>query len=841
MRLLFSSRGASFEAMGYNPRDLGADCDSCPLKRCKPIRSPSRNQRELLAIVGEAPGYQEEEEGRYFVGASGAKLRAGMLFHSIDPGLVHINNALQCRPKNPLQPKEWKQALMACRPRLLKELESLSTVLAVGRKAFAVLTGFDEPLKNWAGTLCESPPRRVIATYHPSAALRGKPELLPIFYTHLGHAWDVAIQDDRKVLNWPRLVHCKTDAGDIRPQMLRSLVSIFKGSKEVGYDTETAGTSPYAPLTAIGIASSKVAVSVPWPPHRFGPGALADDLVAIIKAILASPKISKVAHNAAYDTLASEFHGFDLQGRVEDTILEDFVYRPLAPHSLQFATSLEYIVYPWKRLFKVRDDAKGSTAFTIRSQENPKGNSARALTKYNAEDAYAGLALHWRLKVHLEEHTHRGVELYEGYLRRSKIASQMRKDGAKIIRANLDSFRAQFAEKRTTPLAQLQSIGAKFGIEDLNPRSNAQLRVLFFDHLGAKKVAWSERTGDPSLGKQALLKYALDTNEAVRLVTSILQEFRRWDKLLSFVSDLKTDGTDFVYPEPKIWGTKGGRWSYSAKHGGFNPQTVPKPRGDLPGLQGLIGPRPGNWICCIDYSQLECRIVAALSGAPLLLKWYAQGLDVHAMNAERMFGHGYEKHLRNLAKRFLYGLLYGGGIKTIWQSLAPEFPGLQLSTVEKMSEAFYITHGHVLIWQRNLEKTAREKGYVEVPLSGLRQYFPGGLIEPTKVRNFPIQGTASCLLDRALEEIASKIDRDKGEYILFQRHDELVLEGPDPLRLRTIALEAMERPVVLQGASHVFPADFSASPISWADANTPNREYKNDIKRLCHDFKGPEK
>ncbi len=825
--------------MHYDPRKLGANCNACPLKGRKPIPYTPPPRKAKLAIVGEAPGTVEEHEGRYFSGPSGDKLDAIFRHNHASRDEISINNALQCRPNRKLTPREWSLAIACCRPRLVRELGNIPLALAVGRKALASMTGRDEDLKSWAGCITngigELENLKVIATYHPAAAMRGKPELLPVFYRHVGFSVQLANRT-RKPMRWPTLVHCKTESGEISEAMLDALKKISK-APIVGYDTETAGASPFAPLTAVGLASRAIAVSIPWPPERFGKRALADKITKLVKQILASAKITKVAHNAAYDRLVSRHHGLPLEGPLEDTILMDFVIRPLNLHALQFALACETIVDPWKRMFKSRNDEKGAEHFIIRDDEHPRGTTAIALTRYNAKDAYAGLALFDFLTPQLSE-THRGQELYEGLKRRSVIAAKMRINGARVIVENLEAYRAKFQARRDAPLQRLQKIAAKVkhsAALEFNPRSPKHLSELYFDKLGVRPLHWSE-SGAPSIDKKALLKYSVYPNEACRVVTSQLQEYRQWDKLNSFVEKLALDDAGFVYPEPKIYGTKGGRWSYEARGGKLNPQTVPKPRGDLPGLQGLIGPRPCNWICPVDYSQLEARIVAFLSRAPLLEQWYREGADVHAKNAEALFGKNYEKHQRTLAKRFMYGLLYGGGARTIWMSLAPEFPGLLLETIENMIEAFYRVHARVRQWQRELEEIALQRGYVEVPLTGLRQYFPGGMIEPTKVRNYPIQGTAAALLDRAIEEVDAQLNETQNEFILFQRHDELVVEGPNPMRLREIVLTAMQREVVLDGRTTFFPADFSASPISWEDANTDARSYKNDIDLLEAEF-----
>lgn len=206
-------------------------------------------------------------------------------------------------------------------------------------------------------------------------------------------------------------------------------------------------------------------------------------------------------------------------------------------------------------------------------------------------------------------------------------------------------------------------------------------------------------------------------------------------------------------------------------------------------------------------SQLELRIIALLAGDKKLLEWYAKGEDVHWLNAKDLFEtEAPTDQERDLAKRMVYGLNYGAEAETVWKSLVVDFPDLELELVERLRSKWFATHPDIVRWQQTQLRSAREKCYVEEPISGRREYI-WGEIEPTKIYNFPIQGAAASIINPACLALAEELDF-KNESLLLQVHDALVVEGPDPIRLYRLLKKHMERTVVLNGKKVTFPVDF---------------------------------
>jgi DNA polymerase-1 len=226
-------------------------------------------------------------------------------------------------------------------------------------------------------------------------------------------------------------------------------------------------------------------------------------------------------------------------------------------------------------------------------------------------------------------------------------------------------------------------------------------------------------------------------------------------------------------------------------------------------MRDLFCARPGFVLAEADYSQLELRIVALLSRDEKLLQWYADGVDVHTVNAKSIFGTDKPKdQQRDLAKRVVYGLNYGGSAATIWKSLVVDFPGLKLEAVEHVVKRWFEEHPAIGAWQRAQIELAQRNGFVEESISGRRQYYHDGRIKPTEVLNYPIQGAAGTLANKAILSIDAAFDW-ADFHLLMQVHDSTVSE----LRLErldegiAIVKRCMEQEIVLNGVKIKFPVD----------------------------------
>ena len=174
---------------------------------------------------------------------------------------------------------------------------------------------------------------------------------------------------------------------------------------------------------------------------------------------------------------------------------------------------------------------------------------------------------------------------------------------------------------------------------------------------------------------------------------------------------------------------------------------IPKQMRDI-----FIVREPQNWFVCPDYSQLEMRIVADLAQASRMISWFRQGLSVHMKNAEAVYGKAISKDdIRyKMIKNVGYGLNYGAGAERLWRTMLPEFPDMKLSYVRNVIKEYYKVHPELKTYHRYLLQRANIEHFVEEPISGRREYFHDGKPEPSKVLNFPIQGSAGTIINKAI-------------------------------------------------------------------------------------------
>lgn len=798
---------------GVDPRALGCLCALCPFRGQTPVL-PSKSKETKLIVLAESPGRVEEYEGRPLVGPTGQWFDECLDRFSISRGHLHLTNAVLCRPNKGATPKDWKQAVKCCKPRLVTEIKATKCkiVFALGKWALFATTTKGK-IVPWVGAelpgVNEFEGYRILPALHPTFCRFYKDAFSPVFQIWLLRAWQLA-RGKLKRWKWPRII---IKPG---PEMLEALTEIRDSNLHIGVDVETAGVDPLqANLLCLGVANKHVAVSVPWP---------LDLLPAAYRTLcrdILNGHQPKVMQNGQHDLLTMKHNGFHIKNFTFDTLLAHAVVAPQIPHDLGLIATIEFHAPRWKTEFGEETDLKGAEKFTKRDP--------LALRTYNAKDAWMTVMLEEPLQRRLES-THRGQEQFLEKMRLQQWAMRMRERGVPVLKQNMQRHRENLRSRRKTALGELRLIARQHGVEHLNPNSNAQLKDFFFNRLKVRPTRFSESTEQPSLDSKALEPLITDPNARIAASTRALLRYRRWSKLLqTYVDKLplkkRKDGSFVVRPTWKIYGTITGRWSSQAP----NLMNVPKPKYrtlkngnrqlEAPGLRDLFGPHGNNWIVEADYSALEARIVALLAGDAELLEWFAlhdagKGEDVHRRHAKILFEtDAPAERERELTKRDYYAWQYGADDETIWRSLVIEFHDLSLSQVAHMSRVYNKVRHKIVAWRDEQLLIATRNKYVEAPLSGRREYFYN-FIEPSKVYNYPAQATGADLINPAFLALVKELKWPE-EGVDAQVHDSLVADGPDPIRLMRLMKKHMEREVVLNGIKHKFPVEFKISNVSW--------------------------
>lgn len=777
----------------FDARAHGSRCAECPLKFREPV-GPEVCASAKLIIVGDFPGSAENKCGVPFSGAVGDQLQRWFGSLGVYRKDIHLTNAVLCRPpRERMSGDEWKQAIACCAPRLAREISVLhqrKSIIAFGDRALQALTG-RQKIKPWAGGPVQSDKwgAIVIPSWHPFFALK-KPHYMPVVKWFLARA--IAFSNGTLSLwQWPRLV--------TEPPYEQALLELSR-ENAISLDIENAPN--LGRIRCIGVGVDRLAVSVPLAPE----GAASERELAILRAIIAGPAL-KILQNGQHDRHTLEADGYVVSGPFYDTMFAHTVVAPRLPHGLGFIAGTETHAECWKSEFHEADEKEvGRNSWFDKAPLSE-------LLPYNCKDNVQQYNIYKSLNEKLDR-THNGQQLFAELTELDEIAYKMRTRGMFVSDKNREKHRIgmqaaceKFREEFRTIITEEEFALGKNG-------QNPSLARLFFERLKAPPVSYSETTGKPSLDVTALNTYVGYFTEAgapqIAQLARLILKYRQLTKLLqSYVLTLPVGTDGAVHPHWRAGKARTGRWA--AKDPAL--QTIPKVKrrndgSEIPGLRDLFCARPGFYLVKADYSQLELRIMALLSGDPGLLAAYAEGRDVHQMTADAAFKCKANKAQRDRAKQVNYSLLYGAGDETIWKRLVVDIPDLRKEHVAHLRNTFFTLFPQVTSWQKQLIHNSEVNGYVEAPISGRRQYYCDGRIVPTEILNFPIQATAGDLANLALRTIAAKIDWERN-HILTQVHDEVMLECRNAEEGLELLKAGMQQEVTLNGGKIVFPVDCS--------------------------------
>lgn len=835
----------------YDAQALGAECQRCPFNVRRPVGPSFAVGRPALVILGESPGAREDESGRPFVGASGYLLNEALRQFGVSRSSLHITNTVLCRPKEKATEEEWAEAVECCKPRLDRELNGLAiydrrnvganradsapnlssvesrldgagnssahsgyvlaellhrpTILACGNYALQALTE-RRGIFDWMGGPIETKYGVVVPSIHPAFALRS-PAYIPVFKTFLARALRIAQGKENYPYVWPKFIY--------RPPYGAHLRELLDSTLPLSVDIENDPDTDIMHCVGVGTTDLVVSVYFDWATPR--------DL-ELLRELLAAPR-RKVLQNGQFDRVKLEAANYKISGPFDDTLLMHAVVAPRLPHDLSFMAAVETPAERWKTVFGIKGEEKEKKLKKF--SKVAVDRSPDKLLIYNCKDVYQQATLRNSFDVRLSS-VHRGQELYNEYLYLNEIALKMHKGGFKVDTAALKQHRESL-------LTILEGLSKKF--RELVPNQDYQLgiagthpslRKLYFDKFGAPVVQWTD-TRSPSLNDEALTYYiAHYTRQNAPIcaeVSRIVLKVRKHAKLLtSYVDNIPVNSDGWIHPLWRVFGTRTGRWSATAPA----IQTIPDGMKDMFKAVGIL--------VAADYKQLEVRVLAHLSGSPILAQWFQEGRDVHGMTSESVFQelnmrlgiagpHDYENcktkkkcvrcKQRYVCKRVNFNVIYGGSPETGWRALVVDFPDITLEQVELATSKFYEVHHHVKEWQDQVIHDATTNLYVEEEWSGRRQYYQDGRVTPTEIPNFKIQGGAGYLVNQAVKRVDGALNWTN-ESLRAQVHDELTLDVPEASGGAELLRLAMEVPVLYKGREMVYPCDISAGP-NWKD------------------------
>ncbi|HZF50892.1 MAG TPA: DNA polymerase I [Polyangiaceae bacterium] len=524
----------------------------------------------------------------------------------------------------------------------------------------------------------------------------------------------------------------------------------------------------------IGVAVSAKPGTGTWIPFK-------GDAVPALKAVLEDPKIPKVTHDVKALWQLLKRSGITLRGAAFDTMLASYLVEPtkLIPHRLD-QIAREYL----QRTMKPLKDLTGAGQKERRVSEIP----ASEIGPFACHLADAVISA-WPKLVERLEKLSATAHLHDHEMPLAFVLGQMELDGIKVDPKELAAAQVEFAAARDAESKRVFELAGR----EFNIGSTKQLGAVLFDELKLPVV------------KKTKTGYSTDSEVLERLapkheIAKHIVEFRKYEKLINTYTEVLT--TAINPATTRVHATFQQTVSASGRLISTDPdlQRTPIRTPEGKRIRTAFIADPGNVMISADWSQIELRVLAHVSGDPILMESFAKNVDVHRRTAAELFHCAPEavtKEQRNVGKTVNFATIYGQGATALGQIL-----GIPRKEAEGYIEAYFVTYAGVRSWLDSTIEEARKNGYVTTLLGRRRYVHELSSRNPTEAAfgervaaNTPIQGSAADLCKVAMLKIARRLESESMRTrMLVQIHDELLFEAPEAEldRAKAIVKEIME-------------------------------------------------
>ncbi len=484
-----------------------------------------------------------------------------------------------------------------------------------------------------------------------------------------------------------------------------------------------------------------------------------------IRELLADERIAKIAQNGKYDMLVLAREGLAVQGLQFDTMVASYVLDPgRRSHGLDML-ALEFLGYQMTSYAEVCGKGKNAIGF----DEVPIAVAGQ----YSCEDADLTLRLSELFAEQLEQ---LGLtKLFQNVeMPLVPVLAGMEATGITIELHAFERLKVQLVQERSR---LEQEVYAAAG-ETFNINSNAQLRRILFEKLNLPVL--KKTSSGPSTDASVLERLAEEGHQ----LPGLIMEYRELTKLqntyIEALPALVNPHTGRLHTSFNQTVAATGRLSSSDP----NLQNIPVRTELGREIRQAFIPRQGWTMISADYSQIELRLLAHLSGDPAFVETFRQGGDIHRQTAAVIFGtspEGVTAEMRSRAKTINFATIYGQGAHALSQQLR-----ISHEEARAFIEQYFTRFTGVRAYLDSAVESARTKGYAET-LFGRRRYIPELRDKNFNIRAFgertaqntPIQGSAADLIKVAMIQIAARLRRlNMQSAMLLQVHDELVFEAP---------------------------------------------------------------
>ena len=544
--------------------------------------------------------------------------------------------------------------------------------------------------------------------------------------------------------------------------------AIIQAADLVAVDTETTSLDELR-AEIVGISFSVEPGAAAYIPLRHeGPDAPEqlpiDEVLARLKPWLEDASRPKLGQHVKYDRHVFANHGIDVRGYAHDTMLQSYVLEVHKPHGLASLAERHL-----GRSGISYEDLCGKGVHQIPFAQVAVDKA----TAYSCEDSDQTLDVH-RVLWPLLQGQAGLLDIYALEMASSEALFRIERNGVLIDAPTLAGQSHELGQR----ILQLEQEAYEIAGQPFNLGSPKQLGEIFFDKLGlpvVKKTA----TGARSTDEEVLEKLAEDYPLPAKIL-----EHRSLSKLKGTYTDklsqLANPRTGRVHTHYAQAVAVTGRLSSNDP----NLQNIPIRTAEGRRVREAFVAPPGRLIASADYSQIELRIMAHLSGDESLLNAFTQGLDVHRATAAEVFGVEVDQvssQQRRYAKVINFGLIYGMSSFGLAKNL-----GIETKSAAAYIDRYFQRYPGVKQYMDDTKAAAKAQGYVET-VFGRRLYLPE-INSPNGPRrsaaeraaiNAPMQGTAADLIKKAMVEVQRVLDEQRPDVLMImQVHDELVFELP---------------------------------------------------------------
>ncbi|MEF3022323.1 DNA polymerase I [Vibrio mimicus] len=488
-------------------------------------------------------------------------------------------------------------------------------------------------------------------------------------------------------------------------------------------------------------------------------------VIAQLKPLLEDESKAKVGQNLKYDASVIARYGVELRGIRHDTMLQSYVYNSVGGKHDMDSLALRFLQHSCISFEQIAGKGKNQLTFNqIDLQE---------AAQYAAEDADVTLRLHQRISPLIEQDSKLAQVYREIEMPLVPVLSRIERTGVMIDDMLLSAQSQEIALR----LDELEKKAYELAGQPFNLSSPKQLQTILFEQMKLP-VLQKTPSGTPSTNEEVLQELALDYP-----LPKVLIEYRGLAKLKSTYTDklpkMINPSTGRVHTSYHQAVTATGRLSSTDP----NLQNIPVRNEEGRRIrQAFVAPH-GWKIMAVDYSQIELRIMAHLSGDQALLDAFREGKDIHAATAAEIIDVPIEQvssEQRRRAKAVNFGLIYGMSAFGLAKQL-----GIPRGEAQEYMDKYFERYPGVMQYMEDTRSRAAELGYVET-IFGRRLHLPeitsrNGMRRKAAERaaiNAPMQGTAADIIKKAMLLVDEWIQRegDGRVKLLMQVHDELVFE-----------------------------------------------------------------